>query len=76
LTRIIFNEVDDMILKYREEDGKKIEPEYYLPILPMLLVNGSVGIGTGWSTDVPCFNPEDVARVRNCSPDLAFHCIS
>ena len=40
----------------------KVEPEYYVPILPMILVNGTSGIGTGWSTDVPCFNPVDIAK--------------
>lgn len=29
------------------EDGMPIEPEYYLPVLPMILVNGAEGIGTG-----------------------------
>ena len=39
-----------------------MEPEWYLPILPMVLVNGAAGIGTGWSTDVPCYNARDVAE--------------
>lgn len=32
----------------------------YMPILPMVLVNGAEGIGTGWSTFVPNFNPRDI----------------
>ena len=40
-----------------------VEPEYYLPVLPMLLVNGCVGIGTGFSTNIPPFNPSDIIRV-------------
>jgi len=37
-----------------------IEPKYYIPIIPMLLVNGSEGIGTGYSTNIPCYNPDDI----------------
>ena len=48
------------VLKYRDDDGTLVEPEWYAPVLPMLLVNGSRGIGTGYSTFVPSFNPADL----------------
>lgn len=52
---------DDLgVLSYRDDDGIPVEPEWYAPILPMLLVNGSRGIGTGYSTFVPSFNPSDL----------------
>ena len=36
-----------------------------MPILPMVLVNGSDGIGTGWSSAIPNYNPVDiVANLR------------
>jgi len=60
LTRKIFPEADDAVLDYNVDDGMRVEPVFFAPILPMVLVNGSVGIGTGWSTEVPCFNPVDV----------------
>lgn len=60
LTKMIFREEDNNILNYLEEDGQKIEPEYYTPIIPMILVNGGVGIGTGFSTNIPQFNPSDI----------------
>ena len=47
-------------LVYRDDDGTPVEPEWYAPILPMLLVNGCRGIGTGYSTFVPSFNPADL----------------
>merc|ERR1719265_1310628 len=37
--------------------AKKIEPTWYVPVIPMVLVNGASGIGTGWSTDVPNYDP-------------------
>ena len=57
ITRKIFPEVDDHILEYVEDDGYVIEPIYYVPIIPMILVNGTKGIGTGFSTDIMCYNP-------------------
>lgn len=50
VTRLIFPEPDDHSLKYLEDEGLIIEPEWYMPIIPMALVNGAEGIGTGWST--------------------------
>jgi DNA topoisomerase II len=47
-------------LQYLEEDGELVEPEFFCPIIPFLLVNGSQGIGTGWSTFVPPHNPRDL----------------
>ena len=47
-------------LVYRDDDGILVEPEWYAPILPMLLVNGSRGIGTGYSTFIPSFNPTEL----------------
>ncbi len=60
--RTIFDPRDDDILTYLDDDGRSIEPEYYMPTLPMVLVNGSEGIGTGFSCYVPPFNPEDIKK--------------
>ena len=66
LTRLIFNPTDDNILNYLDDDGQMIEPDWYMPILPMVLVNGSSGIGTGWSTKVPPYDPREIVkRVRH-----------
>lgn len=56
----LFDNRDAPLLKYNDDDGTVIEPKYYVPILPMVLINGSDGIGTGFSTNLPCFNPIDV----------------
>ena len=60
LTRKIFPESDDKILQYLEDDGDQVEPIFYAPIIPLILVNGCRGIGTGFSTDVMCYNPLDI----------------
>lgn len=60
LARVIFNPADDALLNPQTDDNQAIEPEFYMPVLPMVLINGAEGIGTGWSTDIPCYNPTDV----------------
>jgi len=52
ITRYIFRKEDDNILEYLEDDGFPVEPRFYVPIIPMILVNGGKGIGTGFSTDI------------------------
>jgi DNA topoisomerase-2 len=55
--------VDDFdVLKYRDDDGLPVEPEWYAPVLPMLLVNGSRGIGTGYSTYIPPCDPKVIKK--------------
>ncbi|PFH34188.1 putative DNA topoisomerase 2 [Besnoitia besnoiti] len=59
-TRLVFHEADDPILEYEYEEGQRIEPKMYVPVIPTVLVNGSEGIGTGWSSFVPNYNPRDI----------------
>jgi len=58
--RKIFDPKDDAILNYLDDDGRPIEPDFYMPTLPMVLVNGTEGIGTGFSCYVPPFKPDDI----------------
>jgi DNA topoisomerase-2 len=60
IARLVFPASDDELLQYDQEDGIRVEPVYFVPIIPMLLVNGSQGIGTGWSTSIP---PHDIKEV-------------
>jgi len=62
LTRLIFRPDDDPILNYLDDDGTPVEPEYFCPIIPMILVNGSEGIGTGFSTKITQYNPLDIVK--------------
>ena len=54
---MIYPAADDPILTYLEDDGTPVEPMFYVPIIPMQLVNGGKGIGTGFSTDIMNYNP-------------------
>lgn len=62
----IFRQEDSNVLNYLDEEGMSIEPEYFVPILPMILVNGALGIGTGFSTNIPCFNPLEIIHNIYC----------
>jgi len=59
-TRKLFDPRDDPVLNYLDDDGRSIEPDFYMPTLPMVLVNGTEGIGTGFSCYVPPFNPTEI----------------
>ncbi|KAF7282810.1 hypothetical protein GWI33_001951 [Rhynchophorus ferrugineus] len=70
LTRMIFHPNDDQLLKHEYDDNQKIEPVWYVPIIPMVLVNGADGIGTGWMTKILNYNPRDlVGCIRNLLED-------
>ena len=60
LTRYIFPEADDAVLKYINDDGTIVEPEFYAPIIPFALVNGISGIGTGFSCNIAPYNPKQI----------------
>ena len=62
LARMVFHPDDDLLYKYNYDDNKKVEPEWYCPIIPMVLVNGADGIGTGWSTKVHNYDIREIVR--------------
>ena len=66
LLKTIFRKEDEPILQHVDDDGTLVEPETYFTTIPMLLVNGSIGIGTGFSTDILPYNPVDlVAAIKD-----------
>ena len=62
ITRYIFRKEDDPILDYLDDDGQSVEPKHYVPIVPMILVNGGKGIGTGFSTDILSYHIGHIIR--------------
>lgn len=60
--RKLFPKEDDLILDSEEEDGEQVEPKYYLPVLPNVLINGSDGMATGHATYILQYNPEDLKK--------------
>ena len=69
ITTKLFCEQDLHTLKYWEEEGLTVEPTFFVPVLPLVLINGAEGIGTGWMTHIPMYNPREVAQqIRNRLP--------
>ena len=58
--RALFPKADDAILEHHEVDGERIEPKTYAPLLPMVLVNGAQGTGTGHACLIMSYNPREV----------------
>jgi len=62
VTQKIFMPEDSYVLEHVEDDGMYVEPKYYAPIIPFILCNGSQGIGTGYSTSIPSYNPKSIVK--------------
>ena len=60
IVKTIFRKEDAGLLKHIQDDGDTVEPEYYLPVVPLITLNGVIGIGTGYSTDIPPYKPDDI----------------
>ncbi|XP_061666786.1 DNA topoisomerase 2-alpha [Syngnathoides biaculeatus] len=60
LARLLFPATDDNLLKYNYDDNQRVEPEWYIPIIPTVLINGSDGIGTGWASRIPNYDVREI----------------
>ncbi|XP_009992519.1 PREDICTED: DNA topoisomerase 2-alpha [Chaetura pelagica] len=69
LARLLFPPMDDHVLKFLYDDNQRVEPEWYIPIIPMVLINGAEGIGTGWSCKIPNFDIREVVNNIRCLMD-------
>lgn len=79
IAKLIFRNEDEVIYEYEEYEGKTAEPKTFKGIIPMCLVNGKDGLGTGYSTSTPCHNPlviiewlqTIIASRKGLKPDLS-----
>lgn len=62
LARLLFPSMDDNLLKFLYDDNQRVEPEWYMPIIPMVLVNGAEGIGTGWACKLPNYDTREIVN--------------
>ena len=62
ITKFIYPQNDNPVLNYLDDDGTPVEPEWYAPIIPMACINGGKGIGTGFSCDIPSYNPLHIIK--------------
>lgn len=73
----LFSDEDVPVLEQQYSDDQKIEPKFYVPILPMILVNGSVGLAVGFAQNILPRNPSDLIKYinrkligQNCNNEL------
>lgn len=60
LAMVIYKKDDTCVLHFLDDEGLSIQPATYFPVIPMILVNQVIGIGTGFSTSIPSYNPMDI----------------
>ncbi|KAM3596331.1 uncharacterized protein V6R79_012674 [Siganus canaliculatus] len=65
LAKLLYPAVDSNLLKFLYDDNQKVEPEWYIPIIPLVLVNGAEGIGTGWACKIPNYDPREIVNNIN-----------
>lgn len=58
----IFYDSDLDILEHQTFENEPIEPKFLVPIIPLLLVNGSEGMGTGFAQKILPRNPLDIIK--------------
>ncbi|KAK9526301.1 hypothetical protein VZT92_015009 [Zoarces viviparus] len=62
LAKLLFPSGDSNLLKFLYDDNQKVEPEWYIPIIPMVLVNGAEGIGTGWACKIANYDTREIVN--------------
>lgn len=60
--RLLFKKIDDLILKQKVSTDMEVEPEFFIPVLPTILINGAEGIGTGHACSILTYNPKDIQK--------------
>ena len=56
--KLLFKDFE--LLEHKKEEGDIIDPHYFLPIIPMVLVNGTSGIAVGFASNILNRNPNDL----------------
>ena len=56
--RLLYKDFE--LLENQVEEGNTIEPKFFLPIIPTVLLNGSSGIAVGFATNILNRNPLDL----------------
>jgi DNA topoisomerase-2 len=65
-TSLLYRQEDEVLYTQRNDNGDLVEWDYYVPILPVILLNGCLGIGTGWKSDILQYNPIDIVEWIKC----------
>ena len=58
----LFDYRDDPVLIHQTFEGTKIEPRFYVPVIPMILANGSEGVSSGFAQKILARNPKNIVK--------------
>ena len=58
----LFLKEDQEIVNYLVDDGQQIEPEFFIPVVPTLLLNGATGIGNGFNSKILTYSLESIVK--------------
>lgn len=75
IARALFVLEDEAVLRFQDDDGLPVEPTWYAPVVPLVLLNGIIGIGTGFSTTIPAFHPAEVVAQCRMIADAVEHSV-
>lgn len=62
--RLLYKDFD--LVESQFEEGEEIEPRFYLPIIPTVLLNGGSGIAVGFATNILNRDPVDLIDACLC----------
>lgn len=60
IAKKLFLEIDNEILEKQVFEGDEIEPKFFVPIFPVMFLNGASGMSTGFSNEILPRNPVEV----------------
>lgn len=60
IAKKLFLEIDNEILEKQVFEGDEIEPKFFVPIFPVMFLNGASGMSTGFSNEILPRNPAEV----------------
>lgn len=62
MTKILFNEIDNKILEKQFFEGQYIEPRFLIPIFPVIFLNPSDGLSTGFASHIYSRDPKEIVE--------------
>ncbi len=66
--KTIYRDEDIPLLTRKINSGREAEYDFLLPVVPIHLINGSEGIGSGWASTIHSYNPKDIIDgLRKCN---------
>lgn len=60
ISKKLFLDIDNNVLEKQYFEGQYIEPKFLVPVFPVMFLNGSNGMSTGFSNELQPRNPNEI----------------